>query len=148
MLELGDLVAKLHAHAYSVAVETQGWNCPAWLNTVDLVTVSPKPPSAGQPSQWHRLLPFARLTKPKVVCKVVVGDEADLEFAERALAEYPWQERYVQVCNTVGVDTETTLLEKARWLTNAVLQHEHLRTLGVITLPQWHVLLYGNRRGV
>jgi len=47
LLELGDLVALLHAAGRRVAVETQGSVWRDWLGDVDLLTISPKPPSSG-----------------------------------------------------------------------------------------------------
>jgi 7-carboxy-7-deazaguanine synthase len=41
------VVDGLHAAGHLVAVETQGAACPEWLERVDQLVVSPKPPSSG-----------------------------------------------------------------------------------------------------
>jgi 7-carboxy-7-deazaguanine synthase len=92
-------------------------------------------------STLHRFvgLPGANL-------KVVVFDEEDLSFAREVHSRYPDVPFYLQVGNDLESDTRDTLLEKLDWLSKKALNDPALR--GAIVLPQLHVLMYGNRRGV
>lgn len=75
----GQLVDLLHERGYRVAIETQGSVAPRWVTSVDELTLSPKPPSSGNPtpygigSKLHALI-ARHVSAGKPVClKVVVG---------------------------------------------------------------------------
>lgn len=140
-----ELLQALHAADYRVHVETQGSLAPAWLGLADSVTVSPKGPSSGMPPAWDALA-GALAVAPAADLKIVVFDEADLAFAGEAHRRHPGRPLCLQVGNRVGVDSGETLLQRARWLAARVL--EEAEFAGVRVLPQWHVLLWGNARGV
>ncbi len=144
MHDLTDLVDLLHASGRKIAVETQGTVFRAWLRACELVTVSPKPPSSGMETNYAQLDRFAAL--PQAILKVVVFDDADLAYATGIHRRYPTVPFYLQVGNTVGADGRDALLSKLDWLSNRVLSDPSLHD--AIVLPQLHVLLYGNRRGV
>jgi 7-carboxy-7-deazaguanine synthase len=142
--ELGPLVDALHAAGYAIAVETQGTIFREWLRRCEIVTVSPKPPSSGMEQEPGDIQSFIDL--PGINLKIVVFDDDDLEFVRKFHTHYRHIPCYVQVGNTVGVDTTESLLRKLDWLSNAVMEDPVLAD--VIVLPQLHVLMYGNRRGV
>jgi 7-carboxy-7-deazaguanine synthase len=144
MHDLMELVALLHAGGRKLAVETQGTIFREWLRACEVVTVSPKPPSSGMETNFAQLDRFAAL--PQANLKVVVFDEADLAYAKGIHLRYPSVPFYLQVGNTVGVDDRDALLAKLDWLGGKVLADSVLQD--AVVLPQLHVLLYGNRRGV
>lgn len=141
---LHSVVDALHAAGFRVAVETQGSLYKTWLERCDLVTVSPKPPSSGMATDFAALDRFVAL--PEANLKVVVFDEPDFTYAVGIHARYPSLPLYLQVGNDVGADTTHALLAKLDWLCRRAMAEP---TMGdAVVLPQLHVLLYGNRRGV
>ncbi len=141
---LDSLVRALHAAGYRVAVETQGSIFREWLRTCDLVTISPKPPSSGMVTNPAALSPFVDL--PGASLKVVVFDEADFAFARSIHQRYPGVPFYLQVGNDLDVDRRETLLAKLDWLAGRTMADPAMGE--AVVLPQLHVLMYGNRRGV
>ena len=82
LFELGDLVARLHRAGRKVAVETQGSIWREWLAGVDLLTISPKPPSSGMASDDHaaeteQFLDRAVATDAQLALKIVVFHDED-----------------------------------------------------------------------
>jgi 7-carboxy-7-deazaguanine synthase len=143
--DAGPLVEVLHGAGYRVHVETQGSLAPAWLGQVDSVTVSPKGPSSGMPPDWEGLRrTLAVAADPDL--KVVVFDESDLDYAREVRRRYPVLPFTLQLGNRVGEDDEASLLRRLRWLAEAALGDPAFADVRV--LPQLHVLLWGNRRGV
>ncbi|HLY32545.1 MAG TPA: 7-carboxy-7-deazaguanine synthase QueE [Ktedonobacterales bacterium] len=142
--DLSALVERLHADGRKIAVETQGTVFREWLRACEVVTVSPKPPSSGMPTDYARLDRYAAL--PNANLKVVVFDEADYAYARDIHLRYPDVPFYAQVGNRVGQDDTAALLAKLDWLGQLALADPAMGS--VVVLPQLHVLLYGNRRGV
>lgn len=142
--DLGALVARLHAGGRQIAVETQGTVFREWLRDCAVVTVSPKPPSSGMRTDYAQLDRFAAL--PNANLKVVVFDEADYAYARAIHLRYPGVPFYLQVGNTVGQDDTAALLAKLDWLGRLALADPAMGA--AVVLPQLHVLLYGNRRGM
>lgn len=155
---LDGLVDLLHERHYKVQVETQGTVWRPWLLKADRIVVSPKPPSSGM---WpedeaergrvrERLDQFVDLSKRgTTAAKIVVFDEADFIWAKGCL-NWLWDTRgipgFLSVGNDYGKDSTEDLLEKYRWLCERTLADP---TLGhVRVLPQMHVLIWGNARGV
>lgn len=141
---LDALVDALHATGYRVAVETQGTRYRPWLERCDLVTISPKPPSSLMVQELAALERFTRL--PGAGFKVVIFDDADLAFARAVHRAYPHVPFFLQVGNHVGEDDTAALLARLDWLVQRALADPELAQ--AVVLPQLHVLLYGNRRGV
>ncbi len=142
--QLAPLVSALHAADFCVAVETQGSLYRAWLERCDLVTISPKPPSSGMTPNLSALDRFVAL--PNANFKVVVFDEIDFQFAKAIHLRYLGVPFYLQVGNAIGEDTAADLLAKLDWLAQRTVADPEMAT--AVVLPQLHVLLYGNRRGV
>jgi 7-carboxy-7-deazaguanine synthase len=166
MYDLTTVVDELHEHGFSVAVETQGSKWMPWLEEVEQLVVSPKPPSSGMDAKAEREFPrFAQRvhelyldgqwdnTNPPAL-KVVVFDEADLVFARRVHTT-SWPEM-LPLYLSVGTDppTDTTTLADVRrqvcdryaWLMGRVAEGSDVFDERV--LPQLHVLAYGHARGV
>jgi 7-carboxy-7-deazaguanine synthase len=154
--QLGSLVNELHRHGITVAVETQGSRWQDWLNEVDEVTISPKPPSSGMATDWGKLDDIiSRLSgRPpgrSFSLKVVVFDDHDLAYAETVHERYPNVPFYLQTGNPdVGTGDTTTLvshlLDRYEQLVEAVMLSDRLNDVRV--LPQLHTLVWGNKRGV
>ena len=142
--DLTALVAELRTSGRKIAVETQGTVYRDWLADCDVVTVSPKPPSSGMETNFGQLDRFMRL--PNANLKIVVFDDVDFDYARGVHARYPNVPLYLQVGNSVGEDDTAALLARLDWLGQKTLAEPTLRT--AVVLPQLHVLLYGNRRGV
>jgi 7-carboxy-7-deazaguanine synthase len=149
LFDLGDLTERLHARLYRVAVETQGSKYKDWLSQVDCLTISPKPPSAGQQLKQQGLFweDMDRIVtcNPNSNMKVVVANEEDFRFAVNVRRAYPKIPMTVQPMNLVGVDTFDTLMEKYRWLADLTMAEYTMAE--VMVLPQLHVLAYSNERG-
>ena len=131
---------------YHVNLETQGSIARDWFALCDLVTLSPKPPSSGMPTDWEKLASCIALAH-NAVLKIVVLDWADYEFARQVHRRYPHLPLALQVCSEVGQDNAQTLLAKCQALAERVLRND-AEWGDVLVLPQLHVLLWGNRRGV
>ncbi len=142
--QLDELIDMMNDAGFSIAVETQGTLYKAWLGRCSLVTVSPKPPSSTMTQNLDQLARFTGL--PGVNFKVVVFDDEDLAFARVVHDAYPEIPFYLQVGNDLENDNRDSLLLRLDWLSTAALQDSSLSR--AIVLPQLHVLMYGNKRGV
>ena len=141
---LDTLINQLNQAGFRSAVETQGTLYKPWLEQCALVTVSPKPPSSGMNQDLSILARFTGL--PGINFKIVVFDDDDLEFARNVHSRYPEIPLYLQVGNNLEQDDRDSLLVKLDWLSQRALAEPELRN--AVVLPQLHVLMYGNRRGV
>jgi 7-carboxy-7-deazaguanine synthase len=152
--ELGPLVEQLRRAGYKSAVETQGSRWRDWLAEVDRLVVSPKPPSSGMATSKHReqldrfMQEALAATFPeKLAMKIVVFDEADLDWAIDRFCEWPRVEPYL----SVGTDqqppaTPEQLGARYRWLCERVSGLPELADVRV--LPQLHVIAWGHAQGV
>lgn len=109
---LGDVVTDLVDAGYVVQVETQGAINADWLDHVDTICLSLKPPSSGVTTDFDKLDAIVALTDgdevPGMFLKVPVADAADLEFADMLSDLYPDLQLYVQPVNpTPGVEIDT-----------------------------------------
>lgn len=143
--DCGPLVAAAHAAGYTLHVETQGSRAPAWLAAADSVTISPKGPSSGMRPDWPGLAATLAVARDPEL-KVVIFDDADLQFAATVRERHPGVPFTLQLGNRVGADDAASLLARQRDLSERVLADPAWGEVRV--LPQLHVLLWGNRRGV
>jgi 7-carboxy-7-deazaguanine synthase len=171
MQPLGGVIDVGHALGYRFCVETQGTIAAAWFGDVDVVVLSPKPPSSDQVMNWRRFDRCLALSDPgrtdggrQVVVKVPIFSEADLDWVEAEVVPRYAVPLYLSVGNpfppedsavigptsargAMDADPERLrgyLVERYEWLVAAVL-HRRLRCR---VLPQLHVLVHGNRRAV
>jgi 7-carboxy-7-deazaguanine synthase len=95
-----------------VAVETQGSRWKGWLADVDLLTISPKPPSSGMANSSDFKVFMSEVDHALsanggqasglcAVLKVVVFDDRDYEFAQRVHRMYPDTPFYLS-CGTAS----------------------------------------------
>lgn len=151
----GELIGRGHEEGYRFALETQGSVARDWFAELDVLVLSPKPPSSGMDTDWDAFDACLRATggKPQVVMKIVVFDEADYAYARGAAARYPQLPLYLQPGNHTPPPPEDSdapidiegVIERMRWLVARVTED---RWFEARVLPQLHVLLWGNKRGV
>lgn len=151
---LGPLIALGRARGYRFALETQGSVARGWFADLDRLVLSPKPPSSGMDMDWEKLLRCVEVADGvQSVLKFVVFDEADYGFAREVSEFLPRLPVCLQPGNhtppppeddSAVVDREG-IEERMRWLVDRVMAD---RWFGARVLPQLHVMLWGNRRGV
>jgi len=157
---LESLIDLGHAHGFTFALETQGSLARPWFAKLDHLVLSPKPPSSGMKTNWRRLRECLECAGPQthVMLKVVVFDEADYQYARQMGATFPDVPLYLQAGNhtppgdtpagAAGAPPEPDvpgLLARLSWLGQRVIADGWNE---VTVLPQLHVLLAGNARGV
>lgn len=152
---LDELLQLGHQQGHSFAMETQGSKAQAWFNRLDHLTLSPKPPSAGMPFRRERFEAClaAAGADTSVSLKLVIADEADYQSAKALAADYPQLPLYLQPCNPAPATPEQperetdiqALNAQLRWLVERVSTDRWYRPR---ILPQLHVLIWNNERGV
>lgn len=200
---LAPLIEAGRARGYRFAMETQGSVARDWFAGLDMLVLSPKPPSSGMTVDWDmfeacvsasgwdgtvgerataggreasarhamgvplslgapsvrrdgRALPgvaAGRDANPDVVLKIVIFDEADYIWARQVAGRYPALPLVLQPGNhtppppgddSAVVDHEG-IAARMRWLVGRVTADGWFAAR---VLPQLHVTLWGNRRGV
>ncbi len=153
---LGPLISLGKSHGYRFAIETQGTLARDWFSDLEHLTVSPKPPSSGMRTDWGKLARCLRAGGggTRATLKVVVFDETDYAYAREVGRRFPEVPIYLQVGNDCPPgpepDDATTpddegLLRRYAWLADKVLDDGWNEAT---VLPQLHVLVWGNGRGV
>lgn len=152
---LGPLIRKGRGEGYRFALETQGSVCKDWFADLDYLVLSPKPPSSGMETDWQAFENCleAAAGGPQLALKIVVFDDADFAYAQEAASRFPALPVYLQPGNhtppppdddDARVDVEG-IMDRMLWLVEKVASE---RWFEARVLPQLHVLLWGNRRGV
>lgn len=154
--DLEPLTYTIQQDGLMVVVETQGSKWNDWLLDVDMLVVSPKPPSSGMVSEKHRretdefMIRAEQKDSLHRAIKIVVFDERDLEWADIFMLEYPWERLFLSVGTDPPERSETIhmirhkVCERYRWLCEQVPRMSSEVTI----YPQLHVLAYGHQRGV
>jgi len=142
---LGTFIAKLRHAGFKSVIETQGTKLPYWMSDVDVVVVSPKPPSSGMPTDFTLLDAYMKLGQSHL--KIVVFNDDDYDYARHIRALYPDKVMFLSVGNNVGFDGPLDLIERLKWLVEDKLLIDN-EMQDVIPLPQLHTLIWGNRQGV
>lgn len=145
------LIALGHAQGYRFACETQGSIPKAWFAHLDTLVLSPKPPSSKEVVDWAAFDACLEAAEGAgtVVMKIVIFDDTDYAWAREAAEKYPDLPLYLQPGNLevdpdVPVDPQR-LADKLLWLVDKTI---HDSWFAPRVLPQLHVLLWGNKRGV
>ncbi|WP_324753616.1 7-carboxy-7-deazaguanine synthase QueE [Roseovarius sp. Pro17] len=151
---LGDLIALGRGEGYGFALETQGSMAKDWFSQLDMLVLSPKPPSSEMQTDWALLQECIEAAQgAPTVLKIVVFDEADYAYAGDVAARHPGLAIYLQPGNhtppppeddTATVDQDG-IDARMRWLVDRVIAD---RWHAARVLPQLHVMLWGNKRGV
>ncbi|MDH7784041.1 7-carboxy-7-deazaguanine synthase [Ochrobactrum sp. 19YEA23] len=152
---LGPLITHGRAEGYRFALETQGSIAKDWFSTLDTLVLSPKPPSSRMEFDPDALTACvgAAGPKPHVVLKFVVFDETDYAFAKHVSALHPHLPIYLQPGNHTPPPPEADdasididgIMRRMQWLVDTVIAD---RWFEAHVLPQLHVLIWGNKRGV
>ena len=137
-------VAGLKQAEFKVAVETQGTYWKSWVNSCDLITVSPKGPGMGEICDRCRLASFLEHTTAPTIIKIVCFGDSDLAFAEEIHKAFPQYPLYLSVGNSwlPGLEFELKihriqLLERYEWLATSTLKRPALKN--AIEIGRAHV---------
>ncbi|OCP19084.1 MULTISPECIES: 7-carboxy-7-deazaguanine synthase QueE [unclassified Ensifer] len=152
---LGPLIDRGHAEGYRFALETQGSVARDWFADLDVLVLSPKPPSSGMETDFAKLNDCLSMAigRPMTVLKIVVFDDRDYVYAKDVARRYPSLPVYLQPGNhtppppeddSAAVDIDG-VMNRMLWLIDKVTGD---KWFDARVLPQLHVLLWGNRRGV
>ncbi|MBX5206031.1 7-carboxy-7-deazaguanine synthase QueE [Rhizobium sp. NZLR1] len=152
---LGPLIELGHSRGYRFALETQGSVARDWFRDLDMLVLSPKPPSSGMSTDWEQVDDCIRLAAggPEITLKIVVFDDTDYLFAQQVGERYPDIPLFLQPGNhtppppdddDARVDIDG-VMDRMHWLIEKVTAD---RWFSIRVLPQLHVLLWGNKRGV
>lgn len=149
--DFGPVIAMGRARGYDFALETQGSVAREWFGELSMLVLSPKPPSSGETPDWtiFQACLAAGRGAGAVVLKIVVFDETDYAWARDVADRYPDLELVLQPGNP-EVDPEVPVAaqdvaDRLLWLVERVIADGWFRPR---LLPQLHVMLWGNRRGV
>ena len=151
---LQTFVERAKAKGLKLAVETQGTMYQDWLQQIDDVTISPKPPSSGMVTDYGKLDHiFTKLDESGTAynLKVVIFDDADFEYAVSLHRKYRHTDFYLQVGNPyldgedIANHTEK-LLDRYESLVDKTMKDSRMNDVRV--LPQLHTLLWSNKQGV
>ncbi|TJZ84953.1 7-carboxy-7-deazaguanine synthase QueE [Paracoccus hibiscisoli] len=149
--DFGPLIAMGRAEGYAFALETQGSIARDWFAQLSVLVLSPKPPSSGERPDWAAFdaCLAAGQGAGAVVLKIVVFDDADYAWARAVADRYPGLDLVLQPGNP-EVDPDLPVAaqdvaDRLLWLVDKVMAEGWFRPR---LLPQLHVLLWGNKRGV
>ncbi len=157
MQPLGELIAIGRNHGYTFALETQGTIARDWFAKLDYLVISPKGPSSGMPFREQKLIDCLWAARPQsgsekqpeISLKVVVFDDADYEFARGLAEKCPALPMYLQAGTSLQTQGRLVhgadILSRMCWLAEKVGED---RWTNVRVLPQVHVLMWGDKRGV
>ena len=155
LFNLGALVDMLHISGYRVSVETQGSKWKEWINRVDQVVVSPKPPSSGMVPSNTDLTEFLSKTRAPVAIKVPCRDQKDVQWAADLPGLFPGHPFFLSVVTLMGgldgtyaggrVDTVQDILD--RYLDVITWAQAEPTLAEARILPQVHALAWGHERG-
>jgi 7-carboxy-7-deazaguanine synthase len=136
---------------HTFTMETQGSLARPWFKLLNHLCISPKPPSSGMKTDWEVLEECIAAGPKDTILKVVVFNEADMEYAGkvREMAQGLEVPLYLQVGNLNPGQGEFAdplkMLTDLDVLSQDVIRH-HWHDVRV--LPQLHALMWGNKRAV
>lgn len=149
--DFGPLIETGRDAGYRFACETQGSVARDWFSRLDTLVLSPKPPSSGEVPDWDAFAAcvYAGQGARQIILKIVVFDDADYRWAREVAERHPLLPLYLQPGNPDS-DPDApvpaqSVADRLLWLVGKVTEDRWFRPR---VLPQLHVLLWGNRRGV
>jgi len=147
MQPLGGLIRHGKKRGYEFALETQGSIARKWFCHLDMLVLSPKPPSSGMETDWSALdeCISAAGKDTRIILKIPVLDDNDYAYAKKAALAHPQLETYLQPVNEAGQISDEALKAKMRWLIGMVMADKWFEAR---VLPQLHVMIWGDKRGV
>ena len=151
----GPLIELGHSKGYTFGLETPGSVVKDWFKDLDMLVLSPKPPSSEMETDWNVLdeCVAAAGDGPEIILKIVVFDDVDYAYAKDVASRHTQLKVYLQPGNHTppppnddsAVIDEEGLRERMLWLVSKVTDD---RWFQARVLPQLHVVLWGNKRGV
>lgn len=159
LYDFSDVLKALREKEIRVDIETQGSILPQWLKSVNVLVISPKAPSSGQPDVYEKLerwLMNGDVIIPQVAFKIPIFNDEDFKFAEKY---YKLMEQIIRETNTrikMYLSVGNTNTEEQNDISRRILSdYETLinktmksKMSNVYILPQVHTLVWGNRSGV
>lgn len=149
--DFAPVIAMGKAEGYRFACETQGSVARPWFADLDMLVLSPKPPSSDQVVDWDAFDACVQAGRGvgQTVMKIVIFDDRDYHWAQDAAARHPDLPLYLQPGNP-EVDPDVPVAaqdvaDRLLWLVDKVTADRWFRPR---VLPQLHVMLWGNLRGV
>lgn len=149
--DFGPVITRGQKAGYRFACETQGSIARPWFAHLDTLVLSPKPPSSGENVDWATFADCvtAGSAARQTVMKIVIFDQIDYDWAKDAHTRHPDLPLFLQPGNP-DVDPETavdpqSLSDRLLWLTETAMADSWFAPR---ILPQLHVLIWGNKRGV
>jgi 7-carboxy-7-deazaguanine synthase len=149
MYDLTELVSALRRQGYKVVCETQGSLACEWFRQLDMLVLSPKPPSAGHVTNTEQVAQALTHAPEKVVLKIVLFDREDYLYARSIIQAFPDLSAILQIGTPLELTSIDLLVQHYRTLTSHLLhwlQEDQLYEVRV--LPQLHRLLFEALRGV
>lgn len=152
--DFAPLIALGKAKGYGFAMETQGSVAQDWFSNLSMLILSPKPPSSGETVNWAKFDDcIARAGQVETVMKIVIFDATDYAWAREVATRYPDLPLYLQPGNHTPPPPEAEdaeidmdgIMARYEWLIDKTLGDRWYRPT---ILPQLHVLVWGNKRGV
>ena len=152
--DCGPLIERGRASGYRFALETQGSVARSRFSRLEPLVLSPKPPSSGETPDWDRFDDCLKAAgEAEAILKIVVFDETDYLWARDVAARYPALPVYLQPGNHTPPPPEAEdaaidmdgITDRMDWLVSRTLADGWFEAR---VLPQLHVLIWGNKRGV
>ena len=147
--DFGPLIKAGRAEGYSFTLETQGSIARDWFEGLEMLVLSPKPPSSGERPVWAAFEACLAAGAARIALKIVIFDETDYAWAQEVAGRYPDLPLYLQPGNPQvdpGVPVAAQdVADRVLWLVEKVCADGWFAAR---VLPQLHVMLWGNKRGV
>lgn len=152
--DFAPLIALGKSKGYTFAMETQGSVAQDWFSELAPLILSPKPPSSGETVDWDKFDACLKAARDaETVMKIVIFDEVDYLWARDVADRYPDLPLYLQPGNHTPPPPENDdaeidmpgIMDRMEWLIDRAFADKWYRPT---ILPQLHVLIWGNKRGV
>ncbi len=144
-----------HDKGYKFALETQGSVVKDWFADLDVLILSPKPPSSDMDTDYNLLSESIKAAGDNldILLKIAIQNEADYLYARAIAKKYKDIPIYLQPVNHTPPSVDNNddkididgIMERMRWLIDRAQQDNWS---DVHILPQLHILLWGNKKGV
>ncbi|GBC93377.1 7-carboxy-7-deazaguanine synthase [bacterium HR15] len=146
---LEQLIERLKIEGYRLACETQGSIACKWFRQLDILVLSPKPPSAGGSTSVAEVQACLQYAPTDTTLKIVVFNREDYLYARALFEAFPQLPAVLQIGTPPTLQTPQELVAHYREQTVCLLRWLHEdRLYRVRLLPQLHRILFEATRGV
>ncbi len=148
--DCSDLITLGKSEGFTFALETQGSVAQDWFANLDILTLSPKPPSSGMNTNWDRVQDCINAAgeQTQISLKIVITDDADYAYAKEAHERFPDLPLYLQPCNSHAGKDSAPIADLNAAMYTLIDRINADGWYNATILPQLHVYLWGNERGV